>query len=371
MAFTPLRFVDNDKNKALFYATLRKRVDSYFKENNISRNYNAQMVIKTIVLLASYIVPFVLLLTLNPSFGIAIILWSIMGLGLAGIGMGIMHDANHEAYSKNKSVNFWLGQTIYLIGGARHNWKVQHNVLHHTYTNVADYDEDIDEKLILKFTPHDTSKWYHRFQPIYAILFYGITVIYWCSVKDFLQYFRYNRKGLNNVSPGENRMILFKIVLSKIIFFSVFLVMPTVLFHIPFLEVLTGFLIMSFISGVVLTVIFQLAHTVEGTSHPLPNEAHTIENNWAVHQLSTTVNFSRHNKILSWYLGGLNFQVEHHLFPNICHVHYPQISEIVKSTAEEFGIPYLENKSFGTALASHIRALKHFGSIPSLDEAIG
>jgi len=91
-----------------------------------------------------------------------------------------------------------------------------------------------------------------------------------------------------------------------------------------------GYLLMQFISGVVLTVVFQLAHTVEGTTHPLPNKDYTIENNWAIHQLNTTVNFSRKNKLLSWYVGGLNFQVEHHLFPTICHVHYPEVSEIVK-----------------------------------------
>ena len=128
---------------------------------------------------------------------------------------------------------------------------------------------------------------------------------------------------------------------------------------------------MHFVAGVVLTVIFQLAHTVEGTSYPIPNEEGNIENHWAIHQLNTTVNFSRNSKIISWFVGGLNYQVEHHLFPNICHVHYPKISPIVKQTAEEFGIPYLENNSFTDAILSHIRALRKFGKIPDINEAVG
>jgi linoleoyl-CoA desaturase len=146
--------------------------------------------------------------------------------------------------------------------------------------------------------------------------------------------------------------------------------LPVFIFHIAFVKILLGYLLMQFISGVILTVVFQLAHTVEGTTHPLPNENYTIENNWAIHQMNTTVNFSRHNKLISWYVGGLNFQVEHHLFPNICHVHYPEISEIVKSTAEEFGIPYLENDTFMTALNSHIKAVIQFGKMPNINEAI-
>ena len=118
---------------------------------------------------------------------------------------------------------------------------------------------------------------------------------------------------------------------------------------------------MQAIAGFILALIFQLAHTVEGTSHPLPNELGVIENDWAMHQLQTTANFSRKNRFLSWYVGGLNFQVEHHLFPYISHVHYPEISEIVRTTAEEYGVPYLENKTFIGAVKSHFRFLYQLG----------
>ena len=371
MLFSPIRFVDKDKDKAIFFATLRKRVDSYFKDNKISKHYNSTMVIKTIVMISGYILPFIYILTFNPSFKIALWLWAFMGFALSGIGMSVMHDANHGAYSSNSKTNYWLGHTLNLLGGSVFNWKLQHNVMHHTYTNVLDYDDDIADKLILKFNPHTKVKWYHQLQVVYAFLFYGILTLYWAVLKDFVQFNKYTKQGVNTNSKEQNRIIWLKIFLSKIGYWSAFFVIPVFIFNIPFSEMLWGYLLMQFISGIVLTVIFQLAHTVDGTSHPLPNEDYTIENNWAVHQLNTTVNFSRKNKWLSWYLGGLNFQVEHHLFPTICHIHYPAISEIVKSTAEEFGIPYLENPTFLVALKSHIKAVISFGKLPNLNEAIG
>lgn len=370
MAFTPIRFVDKDKNKALFFATLRKRVDLYFRENNISRHYNTVMVIKTIVLLSAYLLPYVALLVFKPDFGVSLWLWALMGFGLAGIGMSIMHDANHGAYAASHRTNYWLGHTLNLLGGSVFNWKIQHNVMHHTYTNIVHYDDDIADKLILKLNPHSKIKWYHQLQVVYAFFFYGIVTLYWSVLKDFLQFHKYSRQGINTCNQKENRIIFLKMVLTKICFWTAIFVVPVFVAGIPFYQVLLGFLLMEFISGIVLTVIFQLAHTVEGTTHPLPNADLTIENNWAVHQMNTTVNFSRKSKWISWYVGGLNFQVEHHLFPNICHVHYPAISEIVKSTAEEFGVPYLENETFGMALRSHLSAITRFGKLPSMAEAI-
>lgn len=370
MSTIQVRFIDKDKDKTVFFATLRKRVDGYFKENNISKHYNAAMVTKTVILLLAYIVPFAALLAFTPSYGISLVLWTIMGFSLAGIGMSVMHDANHGAYSSSHKVNYWLGHTLNLLGGSVFNWKLQHNLLHHTYTNIIKLDDDIDDKLILRFSPHTNVKWYHKLQFVYAFLFYGILTLYWALLKDFIQFNRYTKDGVNKNTPAENRSTMFKIILSKVIYFFIVIGVPVLFFNIPFGQVMVGFLVMHFIAGLVLTTIFQLAHTVEGTTHPLPNSEGTLENNWAVHQLNTTVNFARHNKFLSWYLGGLNFQVEHHLFPTICHVHYPEVAKIVKSTAEEFGVPYLENKTFWEALGSHVRTLQRFGKLPDINEAL-
>lgn len=364
-----VKFVQKDKS--LFFPTLKERVDAYFEKNHISKYANTGMVVKTIVLLAVYIVPFVLILLTNPPFGLSMFHWFIMGFGLAGVGMSVMHDANHGAYSENPKINFWMGSILNLLGASTFNWKLQHNILHHTYTNIADMDDDISDKPMLRFSPHSEVKTYHRFQWVYAFLFYGITTLYWILLKDFVQFSMYKKQGVNNNTKAQNRVSLLKIVLVKLIYTFVVLVVPTLFFSIPLWQVACGFVLMHFVAGIVLTVTFQLAHTVEGTSHPLPNEEGVIENNWAIHQMNTTVNFARHNKLISWYVGGLNFQVEHHLFPKISHMHYSEISEIVKSTAEEFGVPYLENKTLWQAIRSHIETLKRFGKLPDLNEAIG
>jgi len=247
---------------------------------------------------------------------------------------------------------------------------MQHNVLHHTYTNVANLDEDIDDKLILRFNPHTKVKKFHRLQYIYAFLLYGILTLYWALAKDFIQFARYTRTGINTGTRLDNIKLVTRMIFDKSLYFIIMLYVPW-LAGIPFFYVISGFMLMHFISGVVLTVVFQLAHTVEGTQHPLPGKDGNIENCWAIHQMHTTVNFSHGNKFLTWYLGGLNYQIEHHLFPKICHVHYPAISKIVKSTASEFAIPYLENKTFGKAFRSHLNLLKKLGVNPEINELIG
>ena len=353
-----VKFVN--KNKTLFFSTLKERVDFYFEEKNISRFADSVMVIKTIVLLSGYIIPFSLLLHLQPSFGTSLSLWLIMGFSMAGIGMSIMHDGNHGSYSANRHINYLTGNIVNLVGASSFNWKIQHNIMHHTYTNVNEMDEDIEDKPMLRFSPHTPVKAYHKFQWIYAFFFYGMLTLYWVVVKDYVQFVKYIKNGVNTNTKPQNAVVLAKILLVKLFYFSVFLAAPLIFTTLPFYEILIGFLSMHFVAGVILGVTFQLAHTVEGTSHPLPDEKGNIENEWAIHQLNTTVNFSRNNKWLSWYLGGLNHQIEHHLFPKISHVHYPAIAIIVKQTATEFHIPYLENKTFAQALRSHIKTLQNF-----------
>ena len=370
MISSQIRFIDKDRDKTKFFAALRQRVDAYFRENKLSKHANGQMVLKTVLLLSGYILPFIALLVFHPSLSISILLWLLMGFSLAGIGMSVMHDANHGAYSSSHRTNRWLGHTLNLLGGSVFNWKLQHNLLHHTYTNIVSHDLDIQDKVILRFSPHTEVKWFHKLQVLYAVVFYGITTLYWALLKDFLQFAKYRKEGLNKNSKNKNTILLLKMIVDKLLYFLVFLVLPICFLNMPAAEIISGFLLMHFVAGVILTVIFQLAHTVEGTTHPLPDENGTIENNWAIHQMNTTVNFSRTGKFISWYVGGLNFQVEHHLFPTICHVHYPSISEIVKNTAEEYGVPYLENLTFSDALSSHMATLRRFGKMPDINEVL-
>ncbi len=362
-----IRFATGEQ--LLFFSTLRQRVDAYFEGNKLSPHANAGMVLKTILLLLAYIVPFILMVVYTPSFLISLLCWSVMGLAMAGLGMSVMHDANHGAYSSSAKVNKWVGYTLNLVGGTVLNWKYQHNVLHHTYTNIAGMDDDIDSKAILRFSPHGEKKKVHRYQWYYAFLFYSILTLYWGLLKDLVQYIQYKKAGLNRNTSKKNLIWLVRVTILKLIYFFVLLALP-IWAGIPFYQVLIGFLVFHAIGGLILAIVFQMAHVVEETEFPMPAEDGAMKNSWAVHQLSTTMDFARHNKLLSWYVGGLNFQVEHHLFTRICHVHYPAISEIVKDTAQEYGVPYLEKKTLWEAFKSHVNYLKQNGA-PTLEEIGG
>ncbi|MEZ5014492.1 MAG: acyl-CoA desaturase [Chitinophagales bacterium] len=354
-----IKFVERPRTE--FFQTLRGRVNDYFKENRIKKTGDYRMVIKTLFMLTLYLLPFtIIVLGVLPVWA-TFIMWFLMGLGIAGTGMSVMHDANHGAYAKSPFVNTLLSRTMYLLGGSKFTWRIQHNILHHTYTNIYGMDEDIHDKPILRLSPHGKLRWIHKYQHIYAPLLYSLATFGWSLNKDFVQLIRYNKTGMTKGSGGKPAMEMIKLIASKLFYFLVFLVIPAVFSGYTFGYIFLGFLLMHAVAGLILTTIFQLAHVLEETEHPLPTDAGEIENAWAIHQLETTANFARKNKILGWFVGGLNYQVEHHLFYNICHIHYPKIAPIVKQTAAEFGIPYYENPSFWNALGSHIRILRKMG----------
>ncbi len=344
-----------------FYKTLQHRVRDYFKEVNKSRYANANMVLKTIFMLSLYFVPFTLLLTVVDNSWIQLLLWAIMGTGMAGIGLSVMHDANHGAYSKNKTVNYILSQVMIILGGSDVNWRIQHNVLHHTYTNVTGMDEDIDAGKIMRFSPHAERLKFHKYQHVYAWFFYGMMTLMWCTVKDYKQAIRYKNKDLTKTQNITFGKLLTKIIVSKVIYFFLFLALPMWISSSPWWVTLIGFVVMHYICGLILAMIFQPAHVVPSSNYLLPDDSGNIEADWAVNQLFNTANFAPKAKIFSWYVGGLNYQVEHHLFPNICHVHYDKLSKIVRETAAEYNLPYFSQKTFWAALREHTIMLKNLG----------
>jgi linoleoyl-CoA desaturase len=350
-----------------FVSTLNKRVNEYFNNNNIARHGNRQMVIKTIFMFLLYFTPYLLILTntVTGVFGIMSMV-VLMALGLAGIGLAVMHDANHGAYTKSAWINNFIGYSLNLVGANAFNWKVQHNVLHHSYTNVHEEDEDISPRGALRLTPHSDWKKIHKYQFIYAWFLYGLMTIVWLFYKDFTRLYRYQRTGMVKAQKSNGWKEWFILVTSKLFYVGYVFVLPLILTNLLWWQILIGLIAMHYIAGFILAIIFQPAHVIEGTEFPLPDENRTLENNWAVHQLMTTTNFGNKSKWFTWYVGGLNFQIEHHLFPNICHVHYHKIASIVKSTAHEFGLPYKSSRTFLTAIAAHARLLKQLGVKPVL-----
>jgi linoleoyl-CoA desaturase len=354
------------KDPANFFRTLNSRVNKYFRENNIKRTGNWKVWFKTLIMFSLFLVPYALILTLNMTPWLQVILVFVMGIGMAGVGMNVMHDGNHGSFSNKDWINKLMGSSIYILAGNVYNWKVQHNVLHHTYTNVHGHDEDLDAGRILRFTKHAQWKWYHRFQHYYSILLYGLLTINWAITTDFVQMKRYMKRKL---SYGEfpNPFINWStLVVSKVIYLGIWILLPILILKLSWWKILIGFFLMHYTAGLILSVIFQLAHIMDEAEMPMPENDGSLKNTWAIHQLKTTVNFSPKNKFINWFTGGLNHQVEHHIFPNISHIHYGKIAEIVKKTAKEFNLPYNEFKTTRKAIIAHFNYLKLMGVKPTM-----
>ena len=250
--------IDNAK----FFRTLNKRVNSYFKENNIKRTGNWKLYSKAIIMFAIFLIPFILILTVDMSQWIKLALTVIMGVGMAGVGMNVMHDANHDSFSNKKWLNKLMGSSIYILAGNVYNWKVQHNVLHHTYTNIQDHDEDIDAGRIIRFSKHAQWLWIHKFQKYYSIFLYGLLTINWAITTDIKQMHNYLKRKLSYGEFPNPATEWTKLVISKIVYYSLWIVLPIAVLNIVWWKVLVGFFVMHYTAGIILSVVFQLAHVV-------------------------------------------------------------------------------------------------------------
>ena len=348
-----------------FFRTLNSRVNNYFKENNIQKTGNWKLHLKAVILFAVFLTPYFLILTLNMPFWAQLLLNILMGVGMAGIGMNVMHDGNHGSYSSKSWINKIMGGSIYVLAGNVHNWQVQHNVLHHTYTNIHGHDEDLDAGRIIRFTQNAEWHRFHKFQHYYSFFLYGLLTFNWALTTDFKQMKNYLKRKLSYGAPQSPTKLWTVLVITKIIYILIWMALPMIL-GVTWWKVVIGFFVMHYTAGLILSIVFQLAHVVEETSNPVPNEEGEIENTWAIHQLYTTANFAPKNKVINWFTGGLNHQIEHHIFPNISHVHYGKIAEIVKQTAIECNLPYHEFRTMRSAVIAHYKHLKDLGMKPEL-----
>lgn len=356
-----MRVKFNNSRYAEFVADLKKSVNEYFETKGISTYANGAMVFKTICMLSMYIIPYALIMTNRLTEWQMLVCCVVIGIGVAGIGFSVQHDANHGAYSKYEWVNKALGFTLSLVGGNDYMWRIKHNILHHTYTNIHGKDEDISVVQFIRLSPNAPHKPIHRFQHIFAWFIYSLLTLFWVFYTDFPKIKRYNGHGSPNedVKHPTNEIVMLFVMKAFYIFYA--LVLPLIVLDLAWWKVLIGFAVMHLVAGWLLTVVFQLAHVVEETEHPHPLEENgLIDNSWFVHQMETTANFSVNNPLVTWYVGGLNFQVEHHLFPKICSIHYPAISKIVREKAKQYNVPYHYESGLRQAIRSHHKTLKAF-----------
>jgi linoleoyl-CoA desaturase len=351
----------NRRDKQEFARKLRSRVNEYFESNNISRKGDSRAMFKALVMFSLYFAPYALMMSVEVTTWQYILCSAIMGIGAAGIGLAVMHDANHGSFSSVGWVNRLFGYSLNIIGGNSLSWRIQHNVLHHSFTNVRGLDEDLEAGNIMRFTPYEPWKPRHKYQHIYSWVLYSFMTFSWVLIKDFKRITKYKNLGLLEGQDVSYTAAIATLAVSKVVYlFYMFFVPIYIMGYSPGL-VIAGFMLLHFIAGLLLAMIFQPAHIME--EHDFVEKGATeLEQCYEAHQLSTTSNFGAKNKLLTWYCGGLNYQVEHHIFPSVSHVHYPVISKIVEATAKEYGVPYRTVPTFGEALAMHQRAMKKMAS---------
>jgi linoleoyl-CoA desaturase len=341
-----------------FQLELRRRVAEYFGTTGRRERDCWQMYVKTAVLLAGFAGAYGLLVFAARGWVAGTVLAVLLGLFAAGIGLNVQHDGGHRAYSSRPWVNRLMALSLELIGGSSYLWRWKHSVFHHTYVNVAGHDTDIDLAPLARLTPQQARRGFHRWQHLYLWPLYGLLAIKWQCFDDFRKVLAGRVKRQPVPRPRGRDLATF--VAGKVVFFALAFGLPLQL-HSPG-TVLVFYAISGLIAGFVLSVVFQIAHCVEEADFPAPCEATgSLDRAWAVHQAETSVNFSRHSRVVSWLVGGLNFQIEHHLFPRISHVHYPAISGLVEQTCREFGIRYTVHPSFWAGIASHFRWLRRMG----------
>ncbi len=365
MSVTRVSF--ENRGDKTFIRELKKEVNKHFNENNVSKHANIAMVLKTIILVGGYVLSYFLLISGIFAWPAMLLVWFVMGVFMAGIGFSVSHDALHGAYSSNKTINRFLGYSFDMVGANGYIWKITHNVVHHTYTNIYEHDDDLEVAAFIRLSPHAEYKKIHKAQHYLAFIAYGFASLFWVFVKDYKHFL------MKNIGPYENKnhpaSEWITLIVTKLFYYSYILVIPYLLLSITWWQLLIGFAVLHLTSGIILGVIFQLAHVVEGTEHLTENEEGNIENTWAIHQMETTSNFAHDNHILCWYIGGLNYQIEHHLFPRICSIHYPRISKIVQKVADKHDVPYHYQPTLFQAIRSHYRTLKQFGKSADVQSA--
>jgi linoleoyl-CoA desaturase len=341
-----------------FFNELTRRVDQYFEQSGKNRWGDWRIHVKSILLISALIAIYITLVFFTPNGYIGLILCSILGFTLAGIGFNVMHDSAHGSYSRYPWLNNLMGHSLNIMGGDVHLWKTKHNMVHHNFTNVVGVDDDIDISPVMRLSLQQEKRSFHKYQHIYAFVLYATNYLLWVFYFDFKKYFS-GKIGATKIKKYTLAQHI-SFWVTKLVYYALFIVLP--IFKLGLIQTLIGYSVTIVVCGIVIAVVFQLAHVVEETTFYDDNKTRQkLDNDWAVQQINTTSNFAMNNKVVSWFTGGLNYQVEHHLFPRISHIHYPELSKIVQEMCRNYGVRYNYHQTVLQAVRSHVVHLKHVG----------
>ncbi|MEQ8472510.1 MAG: acyl-CoA desaturase [Marinoscillum sp.] len=344
----------NQIENAEFFAVLRGRVQHYFKSNGLSIYAEDRAYAKAIVLTSAYAVSYYALLH-TSSFNQYILFCLALGMLKIFVALNIAHDAAHRAFFRNRLLNDLLLFTFDALGANGYMWKLRHVHSHHAFANVPDYDADIKQSALVRIFPKSAHNSLHRFQHLYMPVFYGFYSLHWLlfrDIKDFIQ------TPPNNRLSHHRKMELIRLIMGKLIYFTMMIMVPYQLLALEFYQVILGFFVMQMAASYTVAIALASAHVGEFAEFPEPDRTGQLPYSFLMHQIITTTDFATKNSLLTHLYGGFNHHVIHHLFPNICHIHYPPLTRILKTTCQEYGIRYNENKSLFDAIKAHLQLLK-------------
>ena len=344
--------------KESLHAELRRRVNQYFKDNNIDPTGDSRLFFKAILLVLVFGALYTHLIFVQPVWYVSLIECFALGGVIAAIGFNVMHDGSHGSFSQNKILNKIAAHSISMLGANHFMWNMKHNMIHHTFTNIDGVDDDIEVGIFMRMAPTQKRLKAHKFQHFYFWFLYMLLYVFWIFYTDYSKYFKKKIGSVPLKKMEVSDHIGFWLV--KVYHAALFIAIP--IYMVGWLNWLIGFITITFFAGFVLSIVFQLAHTVEHTEFPVASvEENKMPDEFAAHQIKTTANFATKNKLVSWLVGGLNFQIEHHLFPKISHIHYPAISDIIRNVCKEYQLQYIEYPTTRKAIAAHVRFLREMG----------
>jgi linoleoyl-CoA desaturase len=344
-----------------FPKVLRRRLDDFFSDGNISPKADRTMWVKIAVGLGVLTGSWIALYALKPDSWKFVGLYLLNAIAQTFLLLNIAHDSNHNAISSMRSVNKSLNYVFDVCGISSYMWRILHHRGHHSCINLHGEDDALTGRGILRFTPHEPRAPLQRFQHIYALLLYAVFSLDYVFVRDFECFFFPSHDYLKNMKhPAREYVIL---IAGKAFYLTYMLVLPVVLLGKSPLLVGLAFVLAHLIVGLSVALVFQTTHCVDSTYFPMNRSEF---DNGIYHIFATTADYATTKPLVGWLTGGLNHHVVHHLCPFVCHTHYASLTRIVKETAEEFGIPYRQHPTMRRAIKHHLLLLKQLGSADQL-----
>lgn len=344
-----------------FYQVLAERVNDHFIKSAKSKYGSPFFFLKVILLLSTHL--FLYLLLINSSkVEISFISLLLLGPSSILVGINIAHDAAHGAISKHKVVNNLFLFLFDLLGANSYMWKKRHVYSHHIYPNIIHNDADLKQNPMVRIFPEDNYQSYHKYQHFYAPFLYLLYTINWLFFRDFQDFYK---KEIGSIRIGTHHAPEFvKLFFCKGLYITYLIIIPSIYSSLSLPQILLGCVLMNFLASMLITIAIIPSHVAESSLFPLPDKNGVMPYSWSHHQVLTVIDFATESRLLNFFFGGFNHHVAHHLFPHVCHVHYPSITPIIKRTAEEFDLKYRHETSLRNAYLSHLKLLRNNGRKP-------